>query len=99
MKKLKIKNLSREEKIKIYIKTEDKIQKIWWNPIFLWRDWFFDEISDEQIENHIIDNYWQLRYENFIIYWKRIIYFIILIPIILWILWLLLFWIKYLFWN
>lgn len=99
MNKEKLKKFKREEKIKIYIETEDEIQKIWWNPKFLLRDWFFDEISDEQIENHIIENISQLKLERFFIYWKWIFYFIIWSFVLLWIIWLLLFWIKQLFWN
>lgn len=99
MNKEKLKNLSRDEKIKIYIKTEDEIQKIWWSPIFLWRNWFFKEVSDEQIEKHIIENYSQLKFEKTIMYLKRILYFVIGSFILLWITWLLIFWIKQLFWN
>lgn len=93
---MNIKNLSREEKEKLYIKKETELQLRWGNPID--DDWrFIRGLKDEEIEKDIEDTIGQLKFEKSLSFIKIILISVILIFVILGIIGLLIFGMKQLF--
>lgn len=87
-----MKNLSREEKEKIYKVKMTELQVRWGNPID--DDWNFSDWTDEQLESGLEDTIGQLRFEKGVSFIKTIISFIFWGFIILGIIGLLVFGIK-----
>ena len=73
-----IKNLTRKEKEKLLMEKEDELQTIWKNPPTSW-DGFFDEMTDEQIEDWTIKTVGQLKFEKGLKLIKKIGWFILIL--------------------
>ena len=89
------KNLTRQQKEKLYIQKMTELQTRWGNPID--DDWDFSDWTDEQLKKGLEDTIGQLKFEKGLSFLKKIFLYPIYIFIFLGILGLLLFGIRQLF--
>lgn len=90
-----IKDLTREEKEKLYIKKMTELQIKWGNPVD--DEWDFSDWTEEQLNKGLEDTIGQLRFEKGFAFLKKLFMYSLYIFVCLGVLGLLVFGIKQLF--
>jgi hypothetical protein len=90
-----MRNLSREEKEKLYIEKMTELQVRWGNPVD--NDYGFNDWTDEQLGNGLDDIIGQLKFEKSLSFIKKLFLFLVWIFVVLGVIGLLIFGISQLF--